>query len=139
MPTSPQHHGFHRAGRHEGLQRRDRRLSFEFDDGAWTLRDLDSGDAYRSGQDRKPSEPTDFAYLARVPRPDRRGSLLLFTGIHPAGTLGVVGLLADDLPHLHRVTGERTFSALIRVDYDSTTAETLAVAMVGQPRWQDFA
>jgi transcriptional regulator with XRE-family HTH domain len=121
------------------LLAQDRRLSFQHRGGAWELHDNDSGIHYRSGQDRKPEEPVDYAYLSRTTRPDGRGNLLLFTGIHPAGTLGVIRLLTRDLAYLHDLTGQRNFSAVFRVEYDRLTAEPVSVTMIGQPRWQDGA
>ncbi|MET8337534.1 hypothetical protein ABZV22_27665, partial [Streptosporangium canum] len=40
----------------------------------------------------EPACPVDYTYLGRLARPDGNGNVLVFTGIHPQGTLGVVDL-----------------------------------------------
>jgi hypothetical protein len=99
-------------------------------DGPWTLRDLRTGAVYRSGWDDQPSRPYDFAYLGRLPRPDGQGPLLVFTGIHPPGSLGVVQLLTTRLGELYEAVKDRQFSAVVRVDYDADTREPTTVELV---------
>ena len=109
----------------------DAALRFERDtDGPWTLRDLRTGAAYRSGWDNDPQQPYDFAYLGRLPRPDGQGSLIVFTGIHPPGSLGVVQLLTTRLAELYEWVKDRQFSVVVRTDYDPTTREPLTVDLV---------
>jgi len=93
------------------------------DDGPWTLRDTRGGVTYRSGWDDNPAENRDVAYLGRLPRPDGEGTFLIFTGIHPPGTLGVVRLLTTDIGSLWGKVTDRPFSAVIGVEYDPETHE----------------
>lgn len=90
-----------------------------------------AGDGRRGIEDRaarriyRPSgpEPRDIAYLARLPRPDGRGSVLVIDGLHPPGSLGAVRLLATRLAALHERAGTRRFSTLIAVRYDRASGE----------------
>jgi hypothetical protein len=91
--------------------------------GHWTLTDQQSGTIYRSGQDEDPPGNWDVAYLGRLARPDGKGSLLIFTGIHPQGSLGVVHLLCSHLPEIYAETGGDLFSVLVRTEYDEVTQE----------------
>jgi hypothetical protein len=92
-------------------------------DGVWTLLDLHTRTSYRSGQDSRPASSFDVAYLGRLPRPDRAGSLLIFTGIHPQGSLGVVHLLSHNLAELHSRVQNRYFSVLVRTRYRDSDGE----------------
>jgi hypothetical protein len=103
----------------------DPNLRFEKADKVWTITDRTTGLNYRSGQDVLPPRPTDCAYLARLLRPDGQGTVLTSTGIHPAGTLGVVRLLLDQLQELHRLVGAGTFSTLVEVEHDPGTGEPI--------------
>jgi hypothetical protein len=96
-------------------------------DGPWTLRDITADRSFRSGADLDPAESYDYAYLGRLSRPDRSGSLIIFTGVHPPGSLGVVQLLSSDLAGLYEQVGERCFSTIVRVDYDPSTLEPSSV------------
>ncbi len=71
------------------------------------------------------TEPYDIAYLARLPRPDRRGTVLVIDGLHPPGSLGAVRLLATRLATLHERADTRTFSAVVGVRYDRNTGEPI--------------
>jgi hypothetical protein len=99
-------------------------------DGPWTLRDLRTGEQYRSGSDLTPARLWDAAYLGRLPRPDGQGSVLVFTGIHPPGTLGVVQLLASELTRLYEQVGTGEFSTLVGVDYDPASHEPVSVQLL---------
>ncbi|WP_084964575.1 sigma-70 family RNA polymerase sigma factor [Thermoactinospora rubra] len=92
-------------------------------DDAWTLRDRRTGQIYRSGSDSQPPRPVDYAYLGRLPRPDDKGTLLVFTGIHPQGTLGVVQLLQTEIATLWGQVGDKRFSTVVGVEYDPQTGE----------------
>lgn len=92
-------------------------------EGAWTLRDRRTGETYRSGEDSDPVRPIDYAYLGRLSRPDGRGNLLVFTGIHPQGTLGVVDLITSEIATLWGQVGEERFSTVVGVEYDPETGE----------------
>ncbi|MFC6896943.1 hypothetical protein ACFQGX_16220 [Nonomuraea dietziae] len=56
-------------------------------------------------------------------RPDGRGNLLVFTGIHPQGTLGVVDLITSEIATLWGQVGEERFSTVVEVEYDPATGE----------------
>ncbi|MDO3648036.1 hypothetical protein [Nocardia mangyaensis] len=92
-----------------------------------------AGDTRRGIEDRaarrvyRPggTEPHDIAYLARLPRPDRRGSIMVIDGLHPPGSLGAIRLLATRLATLHERASTHLFSVLIAVRYDRTTGEPI--------------
>ena len=92
-------------------------------DGPWTLQDVRAGKTYRSGPDCQPPAARDIAYLGRLTRPDGKGTVIVFTGIHPQGSLGVAHYLATELPDLYRQVGTKPFSTLLGVDYDPETSE----------------
>ncbi|MFD9944536.1 sigma factor-like helix-turn-helix DNA-binding protein [Nonomuraea sp. NPDC059023] len=94
-------------------------------DDVWTLRDSRTGKTYRSGSDSDPAQPVDYAYLGRLPRPDGKGSLLVLTGIHPQGTLGVVQLLQTEIATLWGQVADKSFSTVIRAEYDPDTGEAV--------------
>ncbi|WP_280389656.1 hypothetical protein [Nocardia wallacei] len=71
------------------------------------------------------TEPYDIAYLARLPRPDGRGTVLVVDGLHPPGSLGAIRLLATRLATLHERAGLHPFSAVVGVRYDRNTGEPL--------------
>ncbi|MFC4533983.1 sigma factor-like helix-turn-helix DNA-binding protein [Sphaerisporangium dianthi] len=93
------------------------------DDGPWTIRDSRTGTTYRSGEDSDPATNVDYAYLGRLARPDGKGNVLVFTGIHPQGTLGVVSLIVSDINTLWGQVGEDRFSTVVGVEYDPATGE----------------
>ncbi len=99
-------------------------------DGPWTLRDRRTDTVYRSGSDSQPAEPWDVAYLGRLPRPDGQGLVMIFTGIHPPGTLGVVHLIATEIASLYRQAGAGQFSTLMGVEYDPDTREPVDVQLL---------
>ncbi|BCJ61006.1 hypothetical protein Jiend_44280 [Micromonospora endophytica] len=106
-------------------------LQFErADDGPWTLVDRTTGEVYRSGQDQKPHSHWDVAYLGRLPRPDRKGSLVVFTGIHPPGSLGVVQLLCTRIGELYNEVKTAHFSALVGTEYDPDSHEPRHVELL---------
>ncbi|MGI5493638.1 sigma-70 family RNA polymerase sigma factor [Microtetraspora malaysiensis] len=98
-------------------------------DGAWTLRDTRTGTTYRSGSDSDPARPVDYAYLGRLPRPDGKGNVLVFTGIHPQGTLGVVQLITTEIATLWGQAGDGRFSAVVGVEYDPETGEPVTAEL----------
>jgi transcriptional regulator with XRE-family HTH domain len=120
------------------LLERDAHLRFvNAPDGPWTLHDNNTGKTYRSGQDQRPPKSRDVAYLARLARPDRKGSLLIFTGIHPQGSLGVVSLIVEQIQELHAEAGNRDFSVLVGTDYHADTGEPLRVHRMTPLYWQE--
>jgi hypothetical protein len=99
-------------------------------DGPWTLVDRRTGQVYRSGEDEQPATDRDFAYLGRLPRPDGNGSLIVFTGIHPQGSLGVIQLLSTRLAELYAQVGTDNFSAIVGTEFDHDTHEPISVELV---------
>ncbi|MCC3329105.1 hypothetical protein [Nocardia abscessus] len=96
------------------------------------------GDARRGIEDRaarrvyRPGgpEPHDIAYLGRLPRPDKRGSVLMIDGMHPPGSLGAIRLLATRLATLHERAGNYLFSVLIACRFDRATGEPLEAELL---------
>ncbi|MGW0945966.1 sigma factor-like helix-turn-helix DNA-binding protein, partial [Streptomyces sp. NPDC002623] len=106
-------------------------LGWEHPEGEpWALADRRTGTSYRAGADTEPYRPHDVGYLGRLPRPDGNGSVLAIAGIHTAGSLGVVQLLASDLSALWGQVGERHFSTLVGVEYDPDTDEPQSVELL---------
>lgn len=68
----------------------------------------------------------DVAYVARVPRPDRSGTLLVVTGLRAEGTAGAVQYLAKDIAALHETAPKLAFSMLIEVKRDAAGEITAA-------------
>jgi hypothetical protein len=109
----------------------DTNVAFErADDGPWTLVDRRTDSTYRSGGDEIPERARDAAYLGRLPRPDGKGTVMIFTGIHPPGTLGVVKLLVEQIDDLYRQVKDSCFSAIVATDYDRDTHEPIAVELL---------
>jgi hypothetical protein len=50
-------------------------------------------------------------------------AFLVFTGVHPPGTLGVAALLASDIGSLRGRVGAELFSGVVGVDFDLDTHE----------------
>ncbi|MEV7968301.1 sigma-70 family RNA polymerase sigma factor [Sphaerisporangium sp. NPDC088356] len=100
------------------------------DDGPWTIRDSRTSKIYRSGEDSTPATSVDYAYLGRLARPDGHGNVLVFTGIHPQGTLGVVSLIVSEINTLWGQVADKRFSTVVGVEYDPATGETLKVELV---------
>jgi hypothetical protein len=105
-------------------------------DGVWTIHDANTGHTYRSGLDQTPVQPRDVAYLGRLPRPDGNGPVMIFTGIHPQGSLGVVHLLLEQISFLHAQVQDRYFSTLLATDHHPDTSEPLHVEQLTPFYWQ---
>jgi hypothetical protein len=95
--------------------------------GPWALRDTATGSLYTSGSDRDPPKSYDAAYLGRLPRPDGKGQVIAFTGIHPQGTLGVVNLLTAEIGAMWSQLKDREFSVVVGVRYDPDSHEPVEV------------
>ncbi len=89
----------------------DPHIRFGNDDQGWFLVDQTTGTEYRSPRDR--GEPTDYAYIGRLPRPDGKGTFLYLAGIHAQGTLGAAQYVADNLNALYKEVKDRRFSAIL--------------------------
>lgn len=95
--------------------------------GPWTLFDKASGRIYVSGIDLVPPEPYDVAYLGRLRRPDGQGTILILTGIHPQGSLGVIKMICSSMANLYSEVRDRCFSLLLRCEYDPDTSEPIVI------------
>ena len=95
--------------------------------GSWALRDTATDKLYTSGSDHDPAEAYDAAYLGRLPRPDGQGRIIVFTGIHPQGTLGVVHLLTSEVDSLWSQLRDQEFSVVLGVKYDPDSHEPVKV------------
>lgn len=93
---------------------------------SWALEDRTTGKIYKSGQDDG-GRPYDIGYLGRLPRPNGSGELIVFTGIHPQASLGIVQFLTTQLQTLHRDARKGPFSVLLKVEYDPETHEPSSV------------
>jgi hypothetical protein len=114
-----------------GVLAQDPFIQFErADDGPWTLHDRSTGKHYRSGSDSSPPRYWDAAYLGRLPRPDGRGLVMIFTGIHPPGTLGVVHLITTEINSLYEQVDAGQFSTLVGVDYSPDANEPVNVQLL---------
>lgn len=103
-------------------------LRFHEDEhGRWFLVDQRIGQTYRSpSDDLTDPQPGDIAYLARLPRPDGQGTILLLTGMHAVGSHGVVRYLERELAELYQEVGTRRFSTVIACDFDLVTRNILS-------------
>lgn len=103
----------------------DEAIGFDKDENGWFLVDRRSGKSYRSGMDS--GEPKDFAYLARLPRPDGKGTFLYAAGIHAVGENGVVHYLENNLAEMYRELKTKRFSVIVECTYDADS-ETREIA-----------
>ena len=109
---------------------RDPVLRWEHPDQGWALRDARTGTLFASGLDDGSGRARDVAYLGRLPRPDGDGAFLVFTGVHPPGTLGVAALLASDIGSLWGQVGVEPFSVVVGVDFDPGTHEPVKTELL---------
>ncbi|WP_055480408.1 sigma factor-like helix-turn-helix DNA-binding protein [Sphaerimonospora mesophila] len=98
-------------------------IQWDLDDKGWTLVDTRTGQMHRSGTQLDPQQPTDSAFLGRLPRPDGKGSFLAIAGIHPNGSLGVIHLLAEEIATLWGQVGDQRFSCVVGVEYEPQSGE----------------
>jgi transcriptional regulator with XRE-family HTH domain len=95
--------------------------------GHWTLFDKATGQTHTSGIDLDQPEPFDIAYLGRLRRPGGQGTIMILTGIHPQGSLGVINMICSGISGLYDAVGDRRFSVLLRSEYDPDTSEPINV------------
>jgi predicted XRE-type DNA-binding protein len=98
-------------------------LSFADDDDGWHIADKVTGADFRSPIDD--GKPQDIGYLARLPRPDGKGTFLHIAGIHAVGSDGVVHYLSQHVSDLYSEVRTRRFSMLISCDFDPVTREII--------------
>ena len=106
-------------------------LAFADDEAGWHLADKTTGITYRSPMDD--GQPSDIGYLARLPRPDGKGTFLHLAGIHAVGSDGVVHYLSQHLAELYTEVRTRRFSMLISCDFDPETREITASKQLTGP------
>ena len=99
----------------------DTALEFTSDDAGWHLMERATHAVYRSPMDQ--GRPADVGYLARLPRPDGKGSFLYIAGIHAVGATGVIHYLERDLAEVYREVRTRRFSTLVSCEFDPSTLE----------------
>jgi hypothetical protein len=71
-------------------------------------------------------EPTDYAYLGRLPCIDGRGTFLYFAGIHAPGNSGVVHYLEGHLEELYGEVRTSRFSTLIACRFDPSSRQVIS-------------
>jgi hypothetical protein len=101
-------------------------LDFSPDDsGRWVLTERASGRIFYSPIDGEPPADEDYAYVARLRRPDGR-PFLLIAGIHAFGSLGAAHYLTVpvNLHALQAAVGSHLFSAVV---HSAFTRSPLAV------------
>jgi hypothetical protein len=100
----------------------DPHLGFEHGQEGWYLIDRQTGTAYHSPADD--GRRGDIGLLARLPRPDLRGSFVYAAGIHAIGACGVIHYLEHHLVDLYKEVKTRRFSTLIECEYDEARTVT---------------
>lgn len=102
----------------------DPNLAFGKDEQGWYLADHRTETTYRSPSDA--GKAGDIGLLARLPRPDMRGTFLYIAGIHAIGASGVVHYLEHHLPEAYKEVKTKRFSTLVQCEYDDLTREITA-------------
>ena len=104
----------------------DESYGFANDAHGWYLIDRTTDTIYRSPMDA--GEPSDYAYIGRLPRPDGRGTFLYLAGIHAPGTAGASYYLERHLAELYGEVKNRRWSALIRCQFDPDNRSNITAA-----------
>ncbi|MFI6485571.1 hypothetical protein ACIBH1_47235 [Nonomuraea sp. NPDC050663] len=104
----------------------DESISFDKDDQGWHLIDHRAGRVFRSPMDA--GEPRDYAYLARLRRPDGKGTFLYGAGIHAVGEAGIAHFLEHNIADMYKQLKGKRFSAIIECDFDPGTTGREIVA-----------
>jgi hypothetical protein len=111
----------------------DQYLGFARNGDRWCITDTVTGMRHGSPYGDDPQELADLGYLARHQYADR--VVVHVAGIHSMGSLGVVHFLAQHLPAVYSQVGERSFSAVIRCQFDDQTTLTDSRLIVGPYMW----
>jgi hypothetical protein len=104
----------------------DQSLRFGKDDLGWFIEDISDAantTQYRSPMDNEQAEHADYAYFARLPRPDGKGFFLYIAGIHAIGSAGVVHWLQSEIAEAYQAMKGKRFSTLISSTFDPDTRE----------------
>lgn len=103
-------------------------IAFERDENGWYLHDRKVQQIYRSSMDT--GGASDVGYVARLPRPDSRGTFLYIAGIHAVGSSGVIHYLDRHLTEVYREVRVKKFSALVECGFDSSTRKVISSRLV---------
>lgn len=106
----------------------DPNILFDHDDLGWYLHDRKTDSIYRSPMDG--GKPADIGYLARLPRPDARGTFICIAGIHAMGSSGIVHYLNRHLADVYREVKTKRFSALIQGEFDPETRKIKSSSLI---------
>lgn len=87
---------------------------FAKDDAGWHIVDSETGTVHRSPIDS--GKNTDIAYIARLRRPDGKGTFLYMAGVHAAGTAGAAHFIEHNLADVYSEVKTRRFSTLISAE-----------------------
>jgi hypothetical protein len=101
--------------------------------GQWRILERRSGNAFSSPIDET-EDDADFAYVARLNRPDGR-PLLVIAGIHAIGSLGAVHFLTRtaNLHQLHHRVGTQPFSMVISSAFKRSPLQITSSAYAAEP------
>jgi hypothetical protein len=109
-------------------------LDFSPDDhGQWRILERGSGRAFSSPIDENGGD-ADFAYVARLHRPDGR-PFIVIAGIHAIGSLGAVHFLTRtaNLHELHRRVGTQPFSMVVSSSFKRSPLQITSSAYAAEP------
>ena len=70
-----------------------------------------------------------MAYIARLRRPDGKGTFLYLAGVHAEGTAGAAHFVEHNLPELYKETKTRGFSMLIEAEFTDGLGITATKAL----------
>jgi hypothetical protein len=102
--------------------------------GRWRFVDKATGEEFVSPMDCDPAQPSDYAYLGRLPGPEGR-PVLLIAGVHAVGSLGVAHYLshATNLVQLYEHVERRPFSMIIGSTFEGSPRRIIASGAVTDP------
>lgn len=109
------------------------------DSGRWRITERASGTTFESPLDDDPDAGRDYAYLARLPRPDDESPMIVVAGIHAIGSLGAVAHLTatENLHELHSAVGGRPFSMVIESTFTRSPLAIHSTRAATQPLIHD--
>jgi len=111
----------------------DPHLGFVNEGGRWWITDAVTGRRHGSPYGDNPQELADLGYLARHQYADH--VVIHVAGIHSMGSLGVVHFLAHHLSNVYRQSGEQSFSAVVRCQFNDQTTPTDSQLLLGPYIW----
>lgn len=103
----------------------------------WYLREHHSGRTWHSPIDADPPTSGDYCYLARIPRPDQRGTVLYMAGIHAPGCAGAAHFFVNHLEELYQVAPPRMpWSMLVYCEFDQDRRITHSEPVTDLKGWR---